>query len=163
VEQADTLRDARPRRRQAAPRRGLLRNATVAFASAGVIALLVAYALAAPTPELRLEVGDVVPRPGATAVVEGRVVQPDASRLGGSRIEVRRGGEIAGVAVTDDAGRFRVGLSGPCGTYEVVLRTTWQGSALERRARRRLCPGDSLPLDARVVTQGHFLWVPGPR
>jgi hypothetical protein len=42
VEQADTLQNARSRRRQAAPRRGLLRNATVALASAGVIALLVA-------------------------------------------------------------------------------------------------------------------------
>jgi hypothetical protein len=163
VEHADTLEDARSRRRQAAPRRGRLRNATVALASAGVVAFLIAYALAAPTPELELEVGHVVPRPGATAVVEGRVVEPDASGLRGSRIEVRRGGGVSGVAVSDAAGRFRVPLADTCGTYDVVLRTTWQGSELERRARRRLCPGDSLPLEARVVTQGHYLWVPGPR
>jgi hypothetical protein len=163
VENVHSLTKARSRRRQGVPRRGLLRDATVALASVGVIALLVAYALAAPTPELRLEVGHVVPQPGATAVVEGRVVEPDASGLGGSRIEVRRAGEISGAAVTDKTGRFRVHLAGACGAYEVVLRTTWQGSALERRARRRLCPGDSLPLDARVVTQGHYLWVPGPR
>jgi hypothetical protein len=163
VEHADSLRDVRSRRRQAAPPRRLLRNATVALASAGVLALLVAYALAAPTPELRLEVGDVVPRPGATAVVEGRVVEPDASGLGGSRIEVRRDGEVPATAVSDEAGRFRIDLAGSCGTYEIVLRTSWQGSALEDRGRRRLCPGDSLPLDARVVTQGHYLWVPGPR
>jgi hypothetical protein len=163
VEHADSLRDARSRRRQAAPPRGLLRNVTVALASVGVLALLVAYALAAPTPELRLEVGHVVPQPGATAVVEGRVVEPDATGLGGSRIEVRRGGELTAAAVTDEAGRFRVDLAGACGTYEIVLRTRWQGSALEDRGRRRLCPGDSLPIDARVVTQGHYLWVPGPR
>jgi hypothetical protein len=145
------------------PRRGLLRDATVALASVGVVALLVAYALAAPTPELRLEVGHVVPKPGGTAVVEGRVVEPDASGLRGLRIEVRRAGEVAGTAVSDKSGRFRVDLAGACGPYEVVVRTTWQGSALERRARRRLCPGDSLPLDAQIVTQGHYLWVPGPR
>ena len=162
MEHADRLEDARSRRRQAAPRRGLLRNATVALASAGVVAFLIAYAFAAPTPDLRLEVGDVVPRPGAAAIVEGRVIEPDASGLGGSRIEVRRG-ETSAAGVSDGAGRFRVDLAGACGTYEVVLRTTWQGSELERRARRRLCPGDSLPVEARVVTQGHYLWVPGPR
>jgi hypothetical protein len=95
--------------------------------------------------------------------VQGRVVEPDESGLGGLRIEVRRGGGIAAAAVSDRTGRFRVDLTGVCGVYEVLLRTTWHGSALERRARRRLCPGDALPLDARVVTQGHFLWVPGPR
>jgi hypothetical protein len=163
VEHADTLEDARSRRRQAAPRRGRLRNATVALASAGVVAFLIAYALAAPTPELELEVGHVVPQPGVTAVVEGRVVEPDASGLGGSRIEVRRDGDISATAVSDEAGRFRIDLVGSCGTYEIVLRTTWQRSALEDRGRRRLCPGDSLPLDARVITQGHYLWVPGPR
>lgn len=162
MEHADTL-NVRSRRRKAAPPRGLLRNATVAFASVGVIALLVAYALAAPTPELRLEIGHVVPQPGATAVVEGRVIEPDASGLGGSRVEVRRGSGLSGIAVTDGAGRFRVDLAGACGTYEVVLQASWKGSALEERARRRLCPGDSLPVEARVVTQGHYLWVPGPR
>jgi hypothetical protein len=110
-----------------------------------------------------LRVGDVVPQPGATAVVQGRVVEPDASGLGGLRIQVRRGGELAGSAVSDGTGKFRVGLRGGCSAYEVVLRARWQGSALESNARRRLCPGDALPLDARVVTQGHYLWVPGPR
>jgi hypothetical protein len=128
-----------------------------------VLVLLIAYALAAPTPELRLTVGQVVPQPGATAVVQGRVVEPDASGLGGLRIQVRRGERLAATAVSDRTGRFRLDLAGGCGMYEVVLRATWQGSALEREARRRLCPGDALPLEARVVTQGHYLWVPGPR
>jgi hypothetical protein len=95
--------------------------------------------------------------------VQGRVVEPDASGLDGLRIQVRRLGELEGSAVSDDAGRFRVDLRGGCGVYEVVLRARWQGSALETNARRRLCPGDALPLDARVITQGHYLWVPGPR
>lgn len=140
-----------------------MRNVAVALASAGVVALLVAYAFAAPTPELTLTVGHVVPQPGASAVVQGRVVEPDASGLGGMHIEVGRGGVIAGRAVSDRAGKFRIELKGVCGVYEVTLRATWQGSALERRTRRRLCPGDALPLDARIVTQGHYLWVPGPR
>jgi hypothetical protein len=163
VEHIDGLRSARSTRREAEPRHGLVRNVTVALASAGVVALLVAYAFAAPTPELRLTVGRVVPQPGATAVVQGRVVEPDASGLGGMLIEVRRRGAVSDAAVSDRSGRFRVDLAGGCGLYEVSLQTTWQGSALERRARRRLCPGDALPLEARVVTQGHYLWVPGPR
>jgi hypothetical protein len=128
-----------------------------------VLALLVAYALAAPTPELRLTVGHVVPQPGATAVVQGRAVEPDASGLGGLRVQVRRGKGRAAIAVSDRTGRFRVDLRGGCGVYDVILRGSWQGSALESEARRRLCPGDALPLEARVVTQGHYLWVPGPR
>jgi hypothetical protein len=162
LEHVDTLTKARSGR-DAEPRRGPVRNIAVAFASAGVLALLVAYALAAPTPELRLTVGHVVPQPGAAAVVEGRAVEPDASALRGLRVEVRRAGSTAAAGVTDRDGTFRVDLRGGCGTYEIVLRATWQGSKLERGARRRLCPGDSLPLEARVVTQGHYLWVPGPR
>ena len=140
-----------------------MRNVAVAFASVAVLAFLIAYALAAPTPELTLSVGSVVPQPGTTAVVQGRVVEPDESGLGGLRIEVRRGGRIAAAALSDGTGRFRVDLTGRCGVYEVLLKARWQGSALESTARRRLCPGDALPLDARVVTQGHYLWVPGPR
>jgi hypothetical protein len=123
---------------------------------------LVAYALAAPTPELALSVGQVIPQPGGTAVVRGRAIEPDADGLGGVRIEVRGGRELE-AAVSDRAGRFRVDLTGGCGVYDVFVAARWQGSALESRARRRLCPGDALPLEARIVTQGHFLWVPGPR
>jgi hypothetical protein len=140
-----------------------MRNAAVAFASVAVLALLVAYALAAPTPELRLTVGDVVPQPGATAVVQGRVLEPDGSGLRGLRVEVRRAEGVAATALSDETGAFRVDLRGACGAYEVIVRGRWQGSALERGARRRLCPGDALPLEARVVTQGHYIWVPGPR
>jgi hypothetical protein len=140
-----------------------VRNVTVALASAGVVAFLVAYAFAAPTPELELAVGHVVPQPGAGAVVQGRIIEPDTSGLRGVDVEVRRRGTISGKAVSDRTGKFRVDLRAACGVYEVTLRTSWQGSALERRTRRRLCPGDALPLDARVVTQGHYLWVPGPR
>jgi hypothetical protein len=163
LEHTERLRNGRHARRPAETRHGIARNVTVALASAGVIALLVAYAFAAPTPELRLTVGHVVPQPGASAVVQGRVVEPDASGLEGMHIEVGRGGVISRRAVSDRAGKFRIDLRGGCGVYEVTLRASWQGSALERRTRRRLCPGDALPLDARIVTQGHYLWVPGPR
>jgi hypothetical protein len=163
LEHVDSLSDAASARRQAAPRRGFVRNAAVALVSAGVVALLGAYAFAAPTPDLRLTVGQVVPQPGVTAVVQGRVLEPNANGLDGARIEVRRRGAAPGRGVSDGAGRFRVDLRGTCGVYDIVLKASWQGSTLEERARRRLCPGDALPLDARVVTQGHYLWVPGPR
>jgi hypothetical protein len=160
---AETRTKPRSAAREPEPRHGLARNVAVALASIGVVALLVGYAFAAPTPELTLTVGQVVPQPGGTAVVQGRAVEPDGSGLSGLRIEVRRGRAVAGAAVSDRTGAFRVDLTGVCGAYEVRLRAEWQGSALERRTRRRLCPGDALPLDARIVTQGHYLWVPGPR
>jgi hypothetical protein len=163
LERVETLRGTGRRRPEAEPRRTALRNVAVALTSVGVVALLVAYAFAAPTPKLSLTVGHVVPQPGATAVVQGRAVEPDASGLGGVRVEVRRGRTNAASAVSDRTGRFRVDLSGGCGVYEVTLRARWQGSGLESEAQRRLCPGDALPLQARVVTQGHYLWVPGPR
>jgi hypothetical protein len=163
LEHVDSLSSAASVRRQAAPRRGFVRNAAVALVSVGVVAFLVAYALAAPTPDLRLTVSPVVPQPGATAVIQGRVLEPDADGLDGVRIEVRRRGAVSGSGISDGAGRFRVDLRGACGVYDVALKANWQGATLEQRARRRLCPGDALPLDARVVTQGHYLWVPGPR
>jgi hypothetical protein len=162
MEHAETLERRRRRRAEVEPRRTVVRNVAVAFASAGVLALLVAYAVAAPTPELALTVGHVVPQPGATTVVQGRVLEPDAGGLRGLRVEVRGGG-LAAAAVSDRAGRFRVDLTGGCSVYQVALRARWHGSTLERNVRRRLCPGETLPVDARVVTQGHFLWVPGPR
>jgi hypothetical protein len=163
LERVETLRGTGRGRPEAEPRRTALRNVAVALTSVSVVALLVAYALAGPTPGLTLSVGHVVPQPGETAVVQGRAVEPDASGLGGLRIEVRRGGEIAAAAMSDRTGRFRLDLRGGCGVYEVTLRARWQGSALEEETRRRLCPGDALPLEARVVTQGHYFWVPGPR
>lgn len=163
MEHVDSLSNAASARRQAEPRRGFVRNAVVALVSVGVVAFLVAYAFAAPTPDLRLTVGQVVPQPGAAAVVQGRILEPDADGLDGVQIEVRRRGAVSGRGVSDAAGRFRIDLSGGCGVYDVALKANWQGATLEERARRRLCPGDALPVDARIVTQGHYLWVPGPR
>jgi hypothetical protein len=139
------------------------RDATIAFASAGVLALLVLYAAAAPSPGLTATVGPVVPRPGSTAVVQGRVIEPDGGGLDGAHVIVRRTGRTAGAAVSDDAGTFRVELSGPCAVYDLSVRARTLGSTVRTAARRQLCPGDALPMDVRVVTQGHFLWIPGPR
>lgn len=140
-----------------------IRDVFVACASVGVLALLVLYAVAAPTAALSTDIGPVVPRPGSTAVVQGRVLETDGGGLRGARIEVRRTGRTAGTAVSDDAGAFRVELPGSCAVYDISLRVRAQGSTVTAAARRQLCPGDVLPVDARVVTQGHFLWVPGPR
>jgi hypothetical protein len=135
----------------------------VACASVLVVALLAAYAVAAPTPELTASVGPVVPQPGASAVVQGRVLEPDGSALDGVRVDVLQAGRIAASAVTGDSGTFRLDLRGRCASYRISLQARVQGSPVETAAQRRLCPGDALPVDARVITHGHFLWVPGPR
>ena len=140
-----------------------LRDVVVASTSAGVVVLLVLFAFAAPSPELTASVGPVVPRPGTNAVVEGRVLEANGGGLEGARIHVSRAGRTAGMAVSDEGGAFRVELDGSCAVYAVSVRAESEGDEVETASTRRLCPGDSLPVDARVVTNGHFLWVPGPR
>jgi hypothetical protein len=140
-----------------------IRDSVVALSSFGVLGLLAFYALAAPTAKLSADVGSVVPRPGSTAVVQGRIIEPDGGGLKGARVVVRRGDRPAGVAVSNDAGAFRVELRGGCALYVIAIDAGAVGARVTTDIRRRLCPGDALPVDARVVTQGHFLWVPGPR
>lgn len=144
-------------------RRGRLRDAWVALMSASVVALLIGYALAAPTAELAASIGQPVPRPGATAVVQGRVLEADGGGLEGARIMVRRGGSDAVTDVSGDDGRFRVELAGGCASYSISLEADAAGSPVESESSRRICPGDAVPVLARVVTHGHFVWVPGPR
>ena len=136
-----------------------LRDATVALASVGALALLVLYAIAAPSESMSASAGNVVPLPGGNAVVLGRVLSSGGGGLEGARIEVRRAGGRTTVAKSDSAGAFRISLPGPCSAYTVSIR----GSGVAATLRHRLCPGDALPVDAHVVTQGQFLWVPGPR
>ena len=150
----------RPGLRRAHPR---LHDATVAVASVGVLGLLVLYAIAAPSVSLTASAGSVVPLPGPTAVVVGRVLTSGGGGLKGARIDVRRSGREAGTGLSNAAGAFRVELPGRCAVYSVSIRARAQGSTVAATVRRRLCPGDALPVDARVVTQGQFLWVPGPR
>lgn len=153
-------RDARSRERA---RRSPVRDVLVACASAGVLALLVAYAFAAPTAELTASVGPTIPRPGSHAVVEGRVLEAGGGGLEGARIEIERAGRTAATTVSGDGGAFRLELDGGCSVYAISIRSEASGDPVEADARRRLCPGDSLPVVARVETHGHFLWVPGPR
>jgi hypothetical protein len=141
----------------------LARDAAVASSSVGVIALLVFVALASPSSKLTADVGPVVPRPGTQAVVEGRVLEANGGGLEGAEVAVlRRDGERE-VASSGDDGAFRVVLSGGCSTYTVLVRAKASGDDVQTASRVRLCPGDSLPVDARVVTYAHYLWVPGPR
>ena len=140
-----------------------MRDVFVAASSVAVIGLLVAFALAGPSAKLAASVGPAVPRPGTTALVLGRVLQVDGSGLGGARVEVRRGTRVAGSGVSDRSGAFRVMLRGACSEYSISLSARTLGTSVDASTRQRLCPGDALPIDARVKTQGHFLWVPGPR
>jgi hypothetical protein len=140
-----------------------LRNATVALFSAGVIALLVLYAIAAPSVSMSAGVGQIVPLPGRTAVIVGRVLASGGGGLKGAHIAVRSASGLTRTASSDAAGAFRVALPGRCALYSVAIRASADGSNVSATVRHRLCPGDALPVDARVVTQGQFLWVPGPR
>jgi hypothetical protein len=148
--------------RVGALRRGV-RDVVVALSSLGVLALLVAYAVAAPTAELTATVGQPVPRSGATAVVQGRVQSPDGDAIEGAEVEVSRRGATVESDVTGDDGRFRVELSGGCASYRISLRADAAGEHVGTDSMRRICPGDAVPVLAHLVTHGHFLWVPGPR
>jgi len=130
-----------------------------------VLALLVLYAVAAPTASLSASVGPVVPRQGANPVVLGRVLGTTGGGLRGARIAVARPGAKRSFAsaTSDRSGSFQLELPGRCGVYEISIEARAEGENVHTSDRRRLCPGDALPIDARVKTQGHFIWVPGPR
>jgi hypothetical protein len=141
------------------------RDLAVALASAGVVALLVFYAVAAPTASLTASIGPIVPRQGSSPLVLGRVLDSGGGGLKGARIKVARVSSDRAVAfgTTDASGSFRVELPSRCGDYAISVEARAEGSTVRKRDHRHLCPGDALPVDARVKTQGHFLWVPGPR
>ena len=140
-----------------------VRDVVVALSSAGVLLLLVAYAVAAPTSELTTSIGRPVPSPGSAAVVQGRVLSPDGGAVEGASVEVRRADGSAADDVSDDDGRFRVALSGGCASYVISLRADAAGDRVGTDSTRRICPGEAVPVVARIVTNGHFIWVPGPR
>jgi hypothetical protein len=148
-----------PRARRPRP----LRDTTVAVASAGVLALLVLYAIAAPSVSMSASAGTIVPLPGSNAVVLGRVLSSTGNGVKGAHVVVRRPGHRAVVGTSNAAGAFRVALPGRCSAYTVSIKASVQGSNVAATVRHHLCPGDALPVDAHVTTQGQFLWVPGPR
>jgi hypothetical protein len=156
------MEHVQPQPRALGPR-AFVRNATVAIVSAAVVAFLVFYAVAAPTARLNADVGPVVPRPGTTAVVQGRVIEPDGGGLKGAQVVVRGVGRRPQAGTSNSAGAFQVELSGKCALYDISIRARALGSTVTSHTRKQLCPGDALPVDVRVVTQGHFLWIPGPR
>jgi hypothetical protein len=139
------------------------RDVAVASSSLAVIGLLVLYAAAGPSARLSADFGPVVPRPGTTAIVQGRVLDSGGGGLDGAQVVVDRYGRTAGRAISDDAGTFRIDLRGSCAVYRISVHAHAVGSDVETATHRQLCPGDALPVDARIVTQGHFIWVPGPR
>lgn len=143
--------------------RSRTRDVFVAGASVGVLAFLVLFAVAGPTADLDTSIGPVVPRPGTAAVVEGRVLGAAGDGLAGATVTARRVGGLARETRTDGDGSFRVALHGGCARYVVSVEARADGETYTERATRHLCPGDSLPVDARVITSSHFLWVPGPR
>jgi hypothetical protein len=109
--------------------------------------------------------GPVVPRQSSNPVVLGRVLASGGGGLEGARISVSRAGREQSIATatSDGSGTFLVALPGRCALYDISIVARSEGATVRTHDRRRLCPGDALPVDARVKSQGHFLWVPGPR
>jgi hypothetical protein len=128
-----------------------------------VLGLLVLYAVAAPSVSMAASTGPVVPLPGSSAVVVGRVLSAGGGGLKGAHIAVRAADGRFAAGTSDASGAFRVSVPGRCAVYTVRIRAATQGSTIKATLRHRLCPGDALPVNAHVVTQGQFLWVPGPR
>jgi hypothetical protein len=129
------------------------------FATSLVVMLfLAAYALSDPGLKLAV-VTDVGEHAGPQAVLHGRVLDSNGSGLAGASLAVHgpRGTKIAAVG---KQGLFRLDLLGACATYRVDLRGQSHGRALVTRLERRVCPGDELRLEARVVVDGQLIWMP---
>lgn len=162
MEQAANTRASAWRQRPTSVR-ARAHDAVVGTASLAVIGLLVLYAVAAPSAKLTASIGPVVPRPGNSAVVQGRVLNSSGGGLGGAEIVVRSQGRQLASVRSHDNGTFRIDLGRRCATYDVSIHARSAGTNVRTATSRQLCPGDALPVDAHVVTEGHFLWVPGPR
>jgi hypothetical protein len=124
-----------------------------------VMLFLAAYALSDPGLELAVVTGDVHEHAGAQAVVHGRVVDSNGDGLADAALAVS-GPTGTKIAEVDEQGFFRLDLLGACAAYRVDLRGRSHGRALVTRLERRLCPGDELEVDARVIVDGQLVWIP---
>jgi hypothetical protein len=94
-------------------------------------------------------------------VLHGRILESNGGGLENAALEVS-GPTGTRIARAGKQGFFRLDLLGSCSTYRIALRARSHGRALATRLARRLCPGEELEVDARVVVDGHFIWMPTP-
>jgi hypothetical protein len=139
--------------------RGLVRDVFVAAASAAVIGFLVFYAVSKPDVRFDLTLGAVEPYPAQVAVLHGRIVKADGEGVG-AQVTAQRRGAPRQRALTGERGFFRLELRSPCGSYDIAVAAQGSGRSFARRFTRRLCPGQALELDGRIVSTGNFIWIP---
>lgn len=139
---------------------GVARNGAVALGSIGVVAFLIAYALSTPTVRVEAAVAAVSEHAGRNGVVHGRVLEAAGDPLEGAEVRLVGPGRVSRVARTGGRGYFRLDVQGSCAAYRIVFRVRGEGGPSEETIPRELCPGDAVEIDARVVTEGQFVWVP---
>lgn len=132
----------------------------MAVTSAAVVAFLVFYAFSRPEVGISASVGSLEATPGQPAVVHGRILEADGDAVSGAQLTVWRPGSPPQKTTTGERGFFRLALRGGCGTYEIDLSARSGGRSLERRLAHRLCPGQALEVEGRIVASGNFVWVP---
>ena len=138
---------------------GIVRDFATAVVSIAVVAFLVAYALTKPSVTLAAA-ANVEEHAGNDAVVAGRVLDSDGDGLAGAEVRAARPGGTALSARSGERGYFRLELPGACAVYDVDFAAAAHGSQLRKSLRQRLCPGDALEVDARIVADGQLLWMP---
>ena len=131
----------------------------VVLASAAVVAFLVAYAVTSPSFRLDAAVAGVEEHEGRQAVVHGRVLEADGEGVADAEVRARRLGASA-VEHSGERGYFRLDLVGPCARYEIVLLVPAEKRLLRKTLNRDVCPGQAIELEARVVADGQFVWIP---
>jgi hypothetical protein len=125
------------------------------------VLFLTGYALSGPGLELAAVAADVHAHGGRQAVIHGRILESDGGGIANAALEVRSPTGTR-IARAGEQGFFRLDILGSCATYRIALRAKSHGQELGTRLARRLCPGEELEVEARVIADGHFLWMPTP-
>jgi hypothetical protein len=136
------------------------RDCTVALASTAVVAFLVAYTLTTPSFALDTAVSHVMQHPGARAIIQGRVLDADGDGIPGAEIRAHQPGGGIQVVHSGERGYFRLVLAGACAVSHIDVAVAAGGGRARTTLRRRLCPGDALEIDSRLLAEGQPIWFP---
>lgn len=136
------------------------RDCAVALASAAVVAFLVAYALTSPSFRLEAAVAGIEGHAGRQAVVHGRVLEANGEAIADAEVRVHRPGAKDQIGRSGARGYFRLDLRGSCARYAIVLLVRAEKRLLQKALNRDVCPGQAVELQARVVADGQFVWMP---
>ena len=137
-----------------------VRDGAVALGSVGVVVFLIAYALSTPSVRVEAAVAAVSEHAGRDGVVHGRVLEAAGDPVEDAEVRLVRAGGAIRATHTGERGYFRLDVTGSCASYRIVFRVRGESERTEKELARELCPGDAVEIEARVVTDGQFIWVP---